>query len=495
MVVDSYLKEDQSQPLNPGQIFLRKFREWRQNNPLFLLVVSPVIAFLIFFSIFWAVIVDTHVAAVLHLIVPMIAIRRVHDLYILAICLTRSITFGVVYRHLRYPSTSRRLLSFMLSISETCMIFAIADTSNLQLKTGAITTSWLMFIGELWMWTTERHLEQSEQRLLHLSCDVPFESKVVAGISTLIVNPDSKTNDQPVLVCCHGYAAGKALYGTTLKTLSQHYRVYCIDWLGFGRSSRRSRLGTVSVEATEKYFVDSLENWRMAMGITKFHLLGHSMGGYLCAVYAIHYCERVQHLFLISPVGLPDGINPFTLRSSRIVSFIRRIWDFGFTPMAILRIAGPFGPYIARHVSWMRFGAFMTRPQAEAIGDYVYHLNAGPLVGDLAISRLLHVGAWPRVPLGPRLAKLSHVPLTFMYGLTDWMDRNHATPVLDGRSKTISAHCRLYVIPDAGHQVYLMNPQAFAAVVLRDGINVGPEILDATTDDGIIYYINTSKER
>jgi cardiolipin-specific phospholipase len=56
----------------------------------------------------------------------------------------------------------------------------------------------------------------------------------------------------------------------------------------------------------EHIFVDSLEKWRKNMGMERMVLIGHSLGGYLSACYAMKYPERVEKLVLVSPVGLPE---------------------------------------------------------------------------------------------------------------------------------------------------------------------------------------------
>ncbi len=61
------------------------------------------------------------------------------------------------------------------------------------------------------------------------------------------------------------------------------------------------------VARAEHFFVDSLESWRIAVGVERMLLIGHSLGGYLSAAYSVRYPERLSGLILMSPAGIPRG--------------------------------------------------------------------------------------------------------------------------------------------------------------------------------------------
>jgi pimeloyl-ACP methyl ester carboxylesterase len=55
------------------------------------------------------------------------------------------------------------------------------------------------------------------------------------------------------------------------------------------------------------YFTEYFEKWRIKMGIhEKFHLAGHSLGGYLVGNYVCKYPYNIKKLLLISPCGIYD---------------------------------------------------------------------------------------------------------------------------------------------------------------------------------------------
>jgi abhydrolase domain-containing protein 5 len=107
----------------------------------------------------------------------------------------------------------------------------------------------------------------------------------------------------PAVVCMPGYAAGAAFFYRNLKGLASHSQVFLLDWLGTGLSGRPPFQCQTRVE-TEQWFVDSLERWREAQGIASMVLVGHSLGGYLSANYALKHPERVLHLVLVNPAGM-----------------------------------------------------------------------------------------------------------------------------------------------------------------------------------------------
>ena len=75
-----------------------------------------------------------------------------------------------------------------------------------------------------------------------------------------------------------------------MDTLSQKRPVYAFDLLGFGQSSR-PKFDSAPDVAEEK-FVESIENWRKAVNLDKFILMGHSFGGYLGSSYALKYPDK-----------------------------------------------------------------------------------------------------------------------------------------------------------------------------------------------------------
>ncbi|KAJ1925973.1 hypothetical protein IWQ60_004207 [Tieghemiomyces parasiticus] len=129
------------------------------------------------------------------------------------------------------------------------------------------------------------------------------------------------------LVMGHGFGTGIGIFFRNYESLAirSGRRVYGIDWLGMGLSARPNDLpwlkaarthpdDPATIHQTEAFFIEALDRWRVTMGIEKMVLLGHSFGGYMAALYGLHYPDHVEKLFLVSPLGVaepPKGFIPW----------------------------------------------------------------------------------------------------------------------------------------------------------------------------------------
>ncbi|PSN29764.1 Protein ABHD4 [Blattella germanica] len=190
-------------------------------------------------------------------------------------------------------------------------------------------------------------------------------------IWTISLNEES---DKTPIVLLHGLGAGVALWCLNLDSLAEQRPVYAIDLLGFGRSSRPS-FSSKSLEA-EKQLVKSVEEWRREMQLNRIILLGHSLGGFLAASYAMHYPERVKHLILADPWGFPEKPADFQQKFSiplwaKAVAYVMQ----PFNPLSILRLGGQWVIEKLRPDIIKMFAATLN-DDVDLIPKYIYHCNA-----------------------------------------------------------------------------------------------------------------------
>jgi len=249
-------------------------------------------------------------------------------------------------------------------------------------------------------------------------------------------------------------------------------KTFAVDWLGTGRSTRvpfNIRPGKPgSVQAAEDFFIDSLEEWREKQGIDKMILFGHSLGGYLSACYALKYPDRVEHLMLVSPAGVPaspaiseNEMQEFKKRRPFVYRTVGFFWERSFTPQGLIRFVGPWGPKLVRAYTDRRF-PYLEDEEASIFRDYAYHFNARKASAEAGLHCVLDVGAWARNPLIDRVHEIRS-PTTFLYGSHDWMNPNAGKAA--AARMTVPASVK--VIPRADHHLYLDNPEAFNRAVVE----------------------------
>ena len=105
---------------------------------------------------------------------------------------------------------------------------------------------------------------------------------------------------EPV-VLVHGLSGSTRWWSRNVGALSERYRVHLVNLPGFG-AARRSGPRFVLAEAPSWLLA-----WMEAVGLERAHLVGHSMGGYLCLRLAASRPEVVRKLVLVDPAGVPPG--------------------------------------------------------------------------------------------------------------------------------------------------------------------------------------------
>lgn len=70
-----------------------------------------------------------------------------------------------------------------------------------------------------------------------------------------------------------------------------------------GLSDRQQFKVDHNPKAVVEFFVESVIAWLDALGIKKFKVAGHSFGGYISTMLAINQPERVEKVFLLSPMA------------------------------------------------------------------------------------------------------------------------------------------------------------------------------------------------
>ncbi|GAB5576992.1 1-acylglycerol-3-phosphate O-acyltransferase ABHD5 isoform X1 [Prionailurus iriomotensis] len=282
------------------------------------------------------------------------------------------------------------------------------------------------------------------------------------------------------LVLLHGFGGGLGLWALNYGDLCNDRPIYAFDLLGFGRSSR-PRFDS-DAEEVENQFVESIEEWRCALGLDKMILLGHNLGGFLAAAYSLKYPSRepshseyyelfpngnlccfqlgVNHLILVEPWGFPE--RPDLADQDRpIPVWIRALGAAltPFNPLAGLRIAGPFGLSLVQRLRPDFKRKYSSMFDDDTVTEYIYHCNVQTPSGETAFKNMTIPYGWAKRPMLQRIGKMHpDIPVSVIYGARSCIDGNSGTSI---QSLRPHSYVKTIAILGAGHYVYADQPEDF----------------------------------
>lgn len=149
--------------------------------------------------------------------------------------------------------------------------------------------------------------------------------------------------DGAQIVLVHGYAANKESWlGLASRLKGRGYRLLIPDLPGFGQSSPAT---------DDEYGVatqaERLRGFTQALQLDRFHLIGHSMGGYVAGAYTALYPHELLSTYLVAPAGVNGGVPPLLRRKGELEGrnplFVDSVESFHST-MAIAMVKPPRVP-------------------------------------------------------------------------------------------------------------------------------------------------------
>jgi pyruvate dehydrogenase E2 component (dihydrolipoamide acetyltransferase) len=117
-------------------------------------------------------------------------------------------------------------------------------------------------------------------------------------------------------VLIHGFGGDLNSWMFNRESLASGYSVYALDLPGHGSSSKEVGDGTL------EGFAKILGGFLDSIGVSQAHLVGHSMGGAVAAMFALSHPQRCLSLSLIAGAGLGPEIDGEYIRG--FVSATRR---------------------------------------------------------------------------------------------------------------------------------------------------------------------------
>ena len=126
------------------------------------------------------------------------------------------------------------------------------------------------------------------------------------------------------VILLHGLGGSSQVWQFNIGPLAEKYHVFVPDQIGFGKSDKPL------VNYRIRTYVDFLDQFYKQLKIERATLVGNSMGGWIAAIYAATYPDRVDKLVLADAAGYAPpkdfdtrtffALNPTTREGMKVLS-------------------------------------------------------------------------------------------------------------------------------------------------------------------------------
>jgi pimeloyl-ACP methyl ester carboxylesterase len=229
------------------------------------------------------------------------------------------------------------------------------------------------------------------------------------------------------LVVVHGGGGDARTWWDNIIELSEKYTVYAPDLPGYGGSQPLE--GNYYIPELSRF----LGSFATNLGLERFNLVGHSMGGGVALDYALRSPHKVKKLVLVSSLCL-----------GREIAF----WVRLFSIPALLRSIGVLTISILKGIKWL----------AERMNPAEFIMPLSPAA--VTIGGYITTFKQQSVVLEDRLAEVA-VPTLLVWG-----SRDPIVPVRHAyQAAKVIPDCRVKVFKNRGHNVHRDELEEFSSTL------------------------------
>lgn len=227
------------------------------------------------------------------------------------------------------------------------------------------------------------------------------------------------------------------------------------DLPGWGSSSR-PRFKSERVEDAVQYFLAPFVEWVAAVGLTRFTLLGHSLGAYVAYEFAQTHGAQVERLILTAPAAVARATD------------VRTATWFALTPQRLLTHGG-----LVAHLlfAWR----YPSRPayNVDGMRDFLLCANSTNCdSGDAAAAAMLRFwrvgGKWRAECVRPLLERVSKLacPVDLISGDSDRLVHVENVRALYWKLLAKGNLVSLNVLSGVDHSPHLCDPVRFCKAIV-----------------------------
>lgn len=267
----------------------------------------------------------------------------------------------------------------------------------------------------------------------------------------------------PLMIVHGGPGASHDYFLPYLLPLARTNRLIFIDERGSGRSSKLQDVHGYTIEN----MVEDVEAVRVALGLGKISLLGHSAGGVLAQAYALKYQKNLTHLILASTFSSTVELNKVFVRMKENMSPDLR------DRIDKMEAAGLYGKGKA-YESGRYTSEYMIAAWGEGYFPYLYQkrpdANYDPIANGVMAWDLYREmwgehgefivdGNLKSVEYTEKLASI-HVPTLITVG-----DHDECDPSLSRAMQEKITGSKLVVLPKSGHMTFVDQTEMYLKAV------------------------------